>query len=131
MDIDTALAHVREHPNGTLATLLPDGRPHLSVVSAAVLEGQLWISTVQTLVKTANLRRDPRASFATGLGPWAAIEGDVTLDDGEGILDRLRLYYRTLRGEHPDWDDYDAAMVRDRRLLLRLTPVRAYGYGLA
>jgi hypothetical protein len=36
-------------------------------------------------------------------------------------------YYRALNGEHPDWDDYRAAMVADQRLVLRLRPTHAYG----
>ena len=46
----------------------------------------------------------------------------VTLPDAmDGLVD----YYRSISGEHPDWDDYRAAMERDQRCLLRITPTYA------
>jgi hypothetical protein len=35
--------------------------------------------------------------------------------------------YRAVQGEHPDWDDYRAAMVRDKRLVVSIHAERAYG----
>ncbi|HEY0473755.1 MAG TPA: PPOX class F420-dependent oxidoreductase, partial [Kribbella sp.] len=35
--------------------------------------------------------------------------------------------YRAAAGEHPDWDDYRRAMVRDRRLVFSMTVDHAYG----
>jgi PPOX class probable F420-dependent enzyme len=128
MDIDEALAYIRDNPGGVLATIMPDGRPHLTVVFAVPIEGALWISSTQDRIKTKNLRRDPRATFTSGSSAWVAVEGMVALQDGDDVLERMRRYYRAARGEHPDWDDYDAAMVRDRRLILELVPERAYGY---
>jgi PPOX class probable F420-dependent enzyme len=129
MDIGSALRFVAEHGNGTLVTLLPDGRPHVSVVTPAVVDGHIWISSTRSLVKVRNVERDPRVTFVVGLGPWVAVEGRARVDDGEGLLDRLRLYYRTAAGEHPDWDDYDRAMIRDRRVILDIDPSRTYGFG--
>ena len=127
MGIEQALAHVRNNGSGTLATLRTDGTPHLSVVLAVVVNDTLWISTRAPLVKVMNLRRDPRAAFSSGIREWVTIEGTARLHDGDDALDRLRLYYRTARGEHPDWDDYDRAMIRDQRLIIEVVPARAYG----
>ena len=127
MDIEEALEHIRKNGAGTLATLHPDGRPHLSVVFASVVESALWISSRQPLVKVKNIRHDPRVSFSSGIREWVTIEGDARIHDGDDVLERLRVYYRTARGEHPDWDDYDRAMVRDRRLIIEIVPARAYG----
>ena len=60
------------------------------------------------------------------------IEGAVELspvaaDPGDATVDELVELYRSLSGEHPNWDEYRAAMVRDRRLVVRLHPERAYG----
>ena len=33
-------------------------------------------------------------------------------------------YYRAISGEHPDWDEYRAAMVAQGKCLLRVTPTR-------
>lgn len=131
MDVTQALQHLKANPQpGTLATLHPDGRPHCSIVFAVVIDGTLWISATQTRVKTRNVRRDPRVTFLAGVRPWVGIEGAARIREGDRVLDDLRLYYRTARGEHPDWDDYDRAMVAEQRLIIEIEPERAYGFGL-
>ena len=127
MDIEQALEHVRKNGAGTLATLQPDGRAHLSVVFASVVNDALWISTREPLVKVKNVRRDPRVAFSSGIREWVTIEGTARIHNGDDVLGRLRTYYRTARGEHPDWDDYDRAMIRDQRLIIEIVPARAHG----
>lgn len=128
VSIEDALVHVTENGAGVLATLMPDGRPHVSVVFAVPIDGALWISSTADRLKTRNLRRDPRATFTSGTSAWVAIEGLMRMRYGDDALELLRRYYRTARGEHPDWEDYDRAMVQERRLILELLPQRAYGY---
>ena len=81
--------------------------------------GRVLISTRETAIKTRNLRRDPRASlcvFTDGFfGEWVQVEGNAEIISLPGAMDLLVDYYRLVSGEHPDWDDYRAAMVRDRR----------------
>jgi PPOX class probable F420-dependent enzyme len=127
MDIEQALEHFRKNGTGTLATLRPDGTPHLSVVFASVVDNSLWISSREPLVKVKNVRRDPRVAFSSGTREWVTMEGSARIHDGDDVLERLRTYYRTARGEHPDWDDYDRAMIRDKRLIIEIQPARAYG----
>ena len=60
------------------------------------------------------------------------IEGDVSLspvaaDPNDATVEELVGYYRAVSGEHPDWDEYRAAMVDDHRVMVRLTATRAYG----
>lgn len=129
MDIADALAHFKTNGAGVLTTIRPDGGPHVSVVFASIVDGTLWISATQDRVKTRNVRADPRVAFASGIRPWAGIEGTARIHDGEDVLERLRTYYRTARGEHPDWADYDEAMIREQRLVIEVTPARAYGSG--
>lgn len=136
MELDAALAFVRERRNGVLTTIRRDGRPQLSNIVYAVDDtGTIRISVTADRAKTRNLERDDRASLyvcrddfwayavvdaTASLAPVAAAPGDATVDE-------LVELYRALSGEHPDWDDYRAAMVRDRRRVLRLTPTHAYG----
>ena len=91
--------------------------------------GRVLISTRETAVKTANLRRDPRASlcvFTDGFfGEWVQAEGDVEIISLPDAMDLLIDYYRRVAGEHSDWADYRAAMVRDRRVIVRITLTRA------
>ncbi len=76
-------------------------------------------------MKTKNLRRDPRASLCVisdgFYGPWIQVDGEVDIVGRPEALDVLVEYYRAVSGEHPDWDDYRAAMDRERRVVLRLS----------
>lgn len=125
---------------GVLATLKADGRPQLSPVTPSYDRGAgvLQVSMTDGRAKTANLRRDPRAALevtsADGRS-WATAEGTVTLTgpgtDPDGPeVDALVGYYRAAAGEHPDWAEYRAVMVADRRVLMTLHVERVYGQRL-
>ena len=79
-------------------------------------------------MKTANVRRDPRVYLCVMndgfYGEWVQAEGTATVESLPGAMEGLVRYYRLVAGEHPDWDDYRAAMQRDRRVLLRITSDR-------
>jgi PPOX class probable F420-dependent enzyme len=136
MDLTDALAFVRARRQGVLATIRANGRPQLSnIMYVPADDGSFMISVTDTRAKTANLRRDPRASlYVLGDNFWqyvvleaAAELSPVALDPHDGTVDRLVAYYRAGTGEHPDWEEFRAAMVKDRRLALTLRPERAYG----
>ncbi|GAB2850014.1 PPOX class F420-dependent oxidoreductase [Streptomyces deserti] len=122
---------------GVLVTLKRDGRPQLSNVNHAYYPDEriIRVSLTDDRAKTRNLRRDPRASYhVTTADRWAytVAEGTADLspvaqDPYDETVEELIRLYRDVLGEHPDWDDYRAAMVRDRRLVLRLRVERAYG----
>ncbi|MFI8237492.1 PPOX class F420-dependent oxidoreductase [Streptomyces sp. NPDC085866] len=134
---DALLKLLSETRGGVLVTLKSDGRPQLSNVSHAYYpdERVIRISITDDRAKTRNLRRDPRASYhVTSQDRWAytVAEGTAELspvaeDPNDETVEELVRLYRDVLGEHPDWDDYRAAMVRDRRLVLRLPVERAYG----
>jgi PPOX class probable F420-dependent enzyme len=130
MNIDEAIGYVRSHHNAVLATLKQDGSPQLSPVTAGVdAEGRVVISTRQTAYKVRHIRRDPRVwlcAFPDGFyGQWAQLDGTAEIVELPAAMDGLIGYYRGISGEHPDWDDYRAAMERERRVLLRVTVTRA------
>ncbi|WP_377271295.1 PPOX class F420-dependent oxidoreductase [Peterkaempfera sp. SMS 1(5)a] len=121
-----------------LVALKRDGRPQLSNVSCFFdpVTRIARISTTADRAKTANLRRDPRASlYATspGFAAYAVAEGTAELtpvaaDPQDAVVEELVELYRLIAGEHPDWDEYRAAMVADRRLVVRLRVERVYGW---
>jgi PPOX class probable F420-dependent enzyme len=122
---------------GVLATIKADGRPQLSPVTPYYDReaGLIYVSIIEGRAKTANLRRDPRATLevtsADGWS-WATAEGTATLTgpstDPDGPeVDALVEYYRKAAGEHPDWAEYRAVMVADRRVLMAMTVDRVYG----
>ncbi|MFD3929165.1 PPOX class F420-dependent oxidoreductase [Streptomyces sp. NPDC058614] len=134
---DALLKLLSEYQGGVLVTLKKDGRPQLSNVSHAYYpdERVIRISLTDDRAKTRNLRRDARASYHVTSGnrrAYTVAEGTADLtpvasDPHDETVEELIRYYRDVLGEHPDWDEYRAAMVRDRRLVLRLHVERAYG----
>ena len=130
MDLDEARTYLREHHHGVLATRRADGAPQLSPVSATTDgQGRVVISSRETAYKVRNLRRDPRVSFC-GLddafyGAWIQVDGRAEIISLPAAMEQLVAYYRSISGEHPDWDDYRAAMVRDQRVIIAITPERA------
>ncbi|HEY2577266.1 MAG TPA: PPOX class F420-dependent oxidoreductase [Streptosporangiaceae bacterium] len=130
MKADEAREFIAAHHRAVLATARADGRPQLSPVTCTVDDdGRVLISTRETAVKTRNLRRHPYASlcvFTDGFfGAWVQVEGTAEIVSLPDAMDLLVDYYRRTSGEHPDWDDYRAAMVRDRRVMVRVTIERA------
>ncbi len=122
---------------GVLATIKADGRPQLSPVQPYFdREAEvLYVSMTEGRAKTANLRRDPRATLEVTSPDgraWATAEGTVTLT-GPGTdprgpeVEALVHYYRSAAGEHPDWDEYRSVMVSDRRVLMRMAVDHVYG----
>ena len=122
---------------GVLATLRADGRPQLSPVTPYYDRdaGIIYVSIVEGRAKTVNLRRDPRAALeVTSEDGWAWATADGTAEligpgtDPHGPeVEALVGYYRSAAGEHPDWDEYRAVMVADKRVLLALHVERVYG----
>jgi PPOX class probable F420-dependent enzyme len=130
METEEALEYVRTHHHAVLATLKSDGTPQLSPVTAGVDEGgAVVISTRQTAYKVRHLRRDPRAwlcAFPDGFfGRWVQIEATTEIVELPEAMALLVNYYRDISGEHPDWDEYRAAMEREQRVVLRLTIAKA------
>ncbi|MGC0328521.1 PPOX class probable F420-dependent enzyme [Streptomyces sp. SAI-170] len=137
MTQDALLKLLSEGHSGVLVTLKRDGRPQLSNVSHAYYPDEriIRVSITDDRAKTRNLRRDPRASYhvtSADRRAYTVAEGTADLtpvaaDPHDDTVEELIRLYRDVQGEHPDWDDCRAAMVRDRRLVLRLRVEHAYG----
>ena len=112
-----------------LATTPSDGRPQLSLVTGAMTpSGQLMVSTYPERVKARNVRRDPRVSVAV-MGEefndaWVQIDGDARVLDLPEAGDAFVEYYRSISGEHPDWDEYRRAMADQGKCLIVIEPTR-------
>jgi PPOX class probable F420-dependent enzyme len=135
MDLADALAFAADHRHGVIVTIKADGRPQLSNIAYALVDGVFLVSVTDDRAKTKNLRRDPRTSLHVTRDDFYAyvvLEGDTQLSPvaaapDDDTVDQLVQYYRAVAGEHPDWDEYRRAMVTDRRLVARFSPERAYG----
>ena len=131
MDLDEARDYLRRNHRAVLATMRRDGTPQMSPITVSVDEGgYVVVSSREPAMKVRNLRRDPRAwvcAFPDGFygGPFVQVEGNATIVSLPEAMEPLVEYYRSISGEHPDWDDYRAAMERDQRVLIRLDLTRA------
>ncbi len=130
MNVDEARDFVSRNHRGVLVTRRSDGSPQTSPVLGSVDgSGRIVISTRETAYKVKNLRRDPRATYTAMsdgfFGEWAQIDGTAEVISLPEAMDGLIEYYRSAAGEHPDWEEYRAAMVREQRVLVAITPERA------
>jgi len=126
MDLERAREFMRAHHRAVLATRRTDGNPQLSPVTVGVDDaGRVLISTRETAMKTKNLARDPRAWLCVMnngfFGEWIQAEGTAEIVHLPEAMELLVDYYRRISGEHPDWDDYRQAMVRDQRVIVAIT----------
>ena len=130
MDAEAARAFLREHHRAVLVTSRRDGKPQTSPVTAAVdAEGFVVVSSRETAMKVNKAERTPWGALCACtdgfFGSWVQVEGPLSIVRLPEAMDGLVAYYRSVSGEHPDWADYEAAMVRDRRVLLRMAIERA------
>jgi PPOX class probable F420-dependent enzyme len=130
VDTDKALEFIRSNHHGVIATTRSDGRTAMSPIACDVdADGKVVVSTRETAMKVKHLTRDPYVAICVlndgFFGEWVQVEGTAEIvhlpEAMEGLID----YYRRVAGEHPDWDDYRAAMEREQRVLLRITVTRS------
>ena len=108
-------AFVRDNHRAVVTTRRADGRLQSSPIVCGVHDdGRIAISVTEDRAKTKNLRRDPRATVCVlsdaFFGEWTQIDGPAELVQMPAALDGLKTLYRQVAGEHPDWDDFGAAM---------------------
>jgi PPOX class probable F420-dependent enzyme len=130
MEISAAQEFIRGNHRAVMSTFRKDGRPALSPVLVTLDdEGRPIVSTREPAMKVQHLRRDPRVSMAVMndgfFGDWVSVEGTAEIVELPEAMDLLVEYYRSISGEHPDWDDYRAAMERDQRVIIRFSIDRA------
>jgi len=126
MDKNDALEYLRSNHRSVLITHRAGGALAPSpVVHGVDGQGRVVISSREPAYKVRNLRSDPRATLCAFtdnfFGPWVTVSGTaevIALPEAMGLLEDL---YRQVSGEHPDWDDYRAAMERDRRVIIALS----------
>ncbi len=123
------LEFLQPRHHAVLLTTRGDGGPQLSPVSCGVdPQGRIVIATYPQRAKTANARRVPQVSvcvLSTDFDDaWVQVDGTAEVLEMPGAQDAFVDYYRSIAGEHTDWDEYRAAMARQGKSLLRITPTR-------
>lgn len=130
MELEQARDFLRRNHRAVMATRHPSGRIQLSPIGVGVDEGgRAIVSTRETARKARNLARDPWTSLCVMndgfYGEWVQVDGEAELVHLPEAMELLVDHYRRLSGEHPDWDDYRAAMRREQRVLVRISLTRA------
>jgi PPOX class probable F420-dependent enzyme len=123
------LEFLRTRHRGMLATARRDGRPQLSPVTCGLdPDGRIVVSTYPDRAKARNARHDPRVSIVVQSDDWngeyVQVDGQAEVLDMPDALDGLVEYFRGISGEHPDWDEYRAAMRLQDKSLVRITVER-------
>jgi PPOX class probable F420-dependent enzyme len=126
VDRDALLEFLRPRHQAVLLTRRRGGGVQLSPVTFGVdAEGRIVVSTYPQRAKVANARRNPEVSLCVLSpewdGAWVQLDGRAEVLDLPDALEPLVAYYRSISGEHPDWDEYRAAMTRQGKALLRIT----------
>jgi PPOX class probable F420-dependent enzyme len=129
VELTELLDFVRPRHRMLLATTRRDGRPQISPVTGGVdFQGRIVISTYPARAKTRNAESDPRVSVLVlsddWNGPWVQIDGDAKVLHTPEAADGLVDYFRCISGEHPDWEEYRAAMRSQNKSLIQITPTR-------
>ncbi len=123
MEISTALDYVRKNSRAVMLTTRRSGAPAMAPVTLAVVDEQITMSTRETAYKLRHLQNTPETSLCVfpdkWLGRWVQINCRATVVSLPDAMETLVEYYRTLQGEHPDWDDYRRAMRDDQRCIVR------------
>lgn len=131
--VEQALEFIAGNSHTVLVTRRRDGSLQLSPVNSGVLDGAVVISSRLPLAKVKNLQRDAIATVLVMTeqfyGHWVQVDGRAEIVDQTqpGTVDLLVDVYRAINGEHPDWDEYRAAMVTDERVVIRIRPEHATG----
>jgi len=129
IDVSELAAHLADRHRWVLSTTRRDGRPQMSLVTGGMTaDGRLTISTYPGRVKVTNIRRNPLVSVAI-MGEefndaWVQIDGEGQVVDLPDALDSFVDYYRSISGEHPDWDEYRDAMADQGKCMIMITPTR-------
>jgi PPOX class probable F420-dependent enzyme len=126
VDREGLLEFLRTRHHAILMTTKADGAPQLSPVTSGVdAEGRMVISTYPKRAKVVNLRREPAVSVCVLSddfgGPWVQFHGRAEVLDLPDAVEPLVEYFRSIAGEHPDWDEYREAMVKQGKSLIRIT----------
>ncbi len=130
MDANEAREFIRKNHRAVLATYRSDGTPQMSPIAADVdPDGMVVVSSRETAIKVKNLRRDARVSVIavsdSWYGPWVQVDGRAAIVSLPEAMQGLVEYYRRVAGEHENWDEYRAAMEKERRVLIRISVARA------
>ena len=126
MEIADARKFLWENHRACIAVRHKDGWPQLTLVSPGIdPQGRLIITSRGTTYKVKHLRRDPRVSLLVfgeqySGSKFVQIHGTGEIIDLPEAMDILIYWYRQVRGEHKNWDEYRKQMKNENRVIIRV-----------
>ena len=116
----------------TMATVLPDGRPHLVAMWYAVVDGEIWLETKAKSQKAINLKRDPRVSFLIEDGDTydtlrgVSFEGVAEIVDDPDVAHRVGVsVWERYTGPYTDDMKPFVEQMMNKRVCVRIVARRA------
>jgi len=124
VDAKDALAFVAENHRAVMVTTGRSGKIQTSPITVGSDGTRAVISSRETAYKVRNLQRDPKVILCVFtdafFGEWMQIEGRAEIVHLPEAMELLENYYRDIRGEHPNWDEYRQVMRDEKRVLIRI-----------
>lgn len=137
MEFEDVRAHFEKNHRGVITTFQANGAGHSSIVVCGAYQGHAAFVIVNgKSAKARNLRKDPRCTVMSVTDTWRSfgvVEGQATLmdyrnTDPEKMRVELREVFRACGDkDHPDWEEYDQAMVKQDAVIVLVKPDRVYG----
>ena len=132
---DNVRDFIAKNDKAVLSTFRRNGAAQLSIVVVGAYGDGAAFTTTEDRAKLLNLRRDPRCSLLVSQDSWwgfVVLEGEARIlsadnTDANELRQTFREVYRSISGEHPNWDEYDRVMVEDKRAVVVVVPERIYG----
>ena len=128
---------LNKHHRGVVATTRPNGSTHSSIVVCGAYKNKAaFVSVYPNSQKIINLRRNPRCTVLSVTESWreyVVVEGAAELFDysnteSEKLRPMLRAVYMACSDSpHPDWEEYDKAMVTQKAVVVLVEPSKLYG----
>lgn len=134
IELTDGLAFAAEVQMGTLITLRRDGRPQSSDVHHGVADGAIMFSVLPSRAKVVNVERDPRVVYhVSHEGSYLSFDGTAevspiaTSTEGPAMDTLIQAFRAVAKKDHPDWDEFREAMVREQRRVITVTPTSVVG----
>lgn len=137
MDFEDVRPFLEAHHRGVISTRRANGSTHSSIVVCGAFRGHAaFVSVYPNSVKVRNLRRIPNCTVLAVTDEWrsyAVVEGEAQLFDyGNTEAEEMRKMFRDVYmacsdSEHPNWDEFDQAMIDQKAVVVLVSPDRVYG----
>ena len=126
MEIADAQKFMQENHRACIAIRQKDGWPQMTFVTPGIdPEGRVIITSRGTTYKVKHIRRDPRVSLLIfgeqySGSKFVQIHGTAEIIELPDAMDILTYWYRQIRGEHKNWDEYSDQMKKEQRVIIRV-----------